>query len=599
MGAASSIGIVGNQSGKKLANEILNEILGNTDMSTYVNLTDPKACAAFTIHTQQNILAKMKERNMYPAQGGIAIIPQAKPIGPTSSREDIEREKERIAICFNFAHVISKIVQTYAALAMNLFKATPSRRDLTGGRRTKRKAKLQGGARPRAGSTLETKLKKSPLYGLTFFDVVDITTTDRGDMTLTISLSALGEKRIETHISSVYINQDNINVNARYIPGRKQEPIECTIGLKREKEEGNYTMTTLLINDIPVLYIGKSGGNIWSYSYLEDSAQFKPVPARGQVDGRELNKKIREALGGEVSLTRGEGNTESVASGNSSSSPPAPSGSTSTAPSPSFQAPTVSSGEFFPKNVKNIKDLFTAIQQRKKPLPQPLAFARAHILMNPIDPADHIASIPFTTQLCMKDYDFEGTEYIPKKGMSLKATPYFKSWMNLYYDSFRRNPVTLKYEWTMGADGEKLLKQASNDLAILYTNRDDERFLIDSKLLPGFDTICKYVNRTFIIDRDERLFEKMREAVQGLLFLQAEYTTEANKILAELFDFSEKGKVSFKPDMLGDGGLVKLQYLIRYTRAVLLNYYMKVESFYIKGVIDLEEAKKKGLLIEY
>lgn len=560
MGAGSSIGVAG----KQAANDVLNEILGNTDMATLVRFTDAKGCNDLSLHIQQYLLRT--------TQAGVYPIPPARPMSSPPTFEEREREKERISACFNYAHIISKVIQTYAAVAMNLFIITVGKQQQQqkGGRKTRRNQR--GGA---ISSTAEGKLiLNSILGGLILFSNVDSKINEVKALNMTINITS------GTYIFFTVKNPRDLAdaTSLRFdadVYYRDKLNGTCVLTFEKSSETGAIEFA---VNGATILFFHRSPNERWSYS--TDGSYENRTDLRTTTKIAVPNSmlaKIKAAI-----------NIETVST----------TGPSAGVTAPSFAGQAQSSSDFFPPAVKEIKDLLAGIKEAKKPLPQPLAFARARILMSPIDPAERTGTAPVLTQICLKEYNFEGSEYVPKKGMSLKSTPYYKSLLNLYYDSFRLNYTTQKYEWTLSAEAEQQLKTASNDLAILYTNKDDVNFLIESKALPGFDTICKDVNREFRINTTPALLSQMEGTVKELLNLQEEYIKQGNTILRGLFSFTPNG-ISFHPDIFKEGGLEKIKEIIKYTRTVLLNYYMKVESLYIKGVIGLEEAKKQGLLIEY
>jgi hypothetical protein len=557
MGAGSSIGVAE----KQVANDVLNEILGNTDMATLVRFTDTKGCSELSLHIQQYLLRTTKD-TIHP-------IPPARPMSSPPTFEEREREKQRISACFNYAHILSKVIQTYAAVAMNLFIVTVGKQTPKGGRRTRRNQR--GGA---ITSTAEGKLiLNSILGGLILFSNVDSKINEVKSLNMTINITS------GTYIFFTVKNPRDLAdaTSLRFdadVYYRDKLNGTCALTFEKNSETGAIEFA---VNGVTILFFHRSPNERWSYSTdgtYENRTDLRTTTKIAVPNS--ILAKIKAAINLELVSTTGP--TVGV--------------------TPSFAGQAQSSSDFFPPAVKEIKDLLAGIKEAKKPLPQPLAFARARILMNPIDPAERTGTTPVLTQICLKEYNFEGSEYVPKKGMSLKATPYFKSLLNLYYDSFRMNYTTQKYEWTLSAEAEQQLKIASNDLAILYTNKDDVNFLIESKALPGFDTICKDVNREFRINTTPALLSQIEGTVKKLLDLQEEYIKQGNTIVKGLFSFSANG-ISFHPEIFKEGGLEKIKEIIKYTRAVILNYYMKVESLYIQGVISLEQAKKQGLLVEY
>ena len=183
-------------------------------------------------------------------------------------------------------------------------------------------------------------------------------------------------------------------------------------------------------------------------------------------------------------------------------------------------------------------------------------------------------------------------------GIALERTFYFKSWMNLFNDigEYRQG----KYEWTQSSAGRAKLEEAARDLSVLYSTPNaqqpvipDPKFL--SKSLPEFIKACpnRYSGEYMI---PQQILPKIQSIVQGLLQIQTTYGKKANTILAKVFQFKEDGTVSFRPEILGKQGYQYLSSLCVETRDTLFEYYMKVESLFIEGVMIYEQALVYNLL---
>jgi hypothetical protein len=259
------------------------------------------------------------------------------------------------------------------------------------------------------------------------------------------------------------------------------------------------------------------------------------------------------------------------------------------------QAPLALAGSFFPQGPANIKKGLSNIKGKKLNKPIALAVARALILLKQIDPAN--SQGPPTTQLCSRNYTFEGKDpIVPRKGIALDKTFYYKSWINLFSDigEFRQG----KYEWTQSSAGKARLEEAAKDLSVLYSNPSqqttpDPNFL--SKPLPEFIRACpNRFEREYMIP--PQVLPKIQSIVQNLLKVQNTYAGKANAILAKVFEFKADGTVSFRPQILGKQGYQALSGLCVETRNTLFEYYMKVESLFIQGVMIYEQALSQNLL---
>jgi hypothetical protein len=308
-----------------------------------------------------------------------------------------------------------------------------------------------------------------------------------------------------------------------------------------------------------------------------------------------LLKKIKDVVG----IVDGVGGTASSYGASSYGAPSygAPSYGASSYGQAQARAPgpvQVTSGSFFPQGVANIRGVLKNISDKKKNIPTALAIARALILLRQIDPAN--VQGRFTTQICSSRYTFEGKDaHVPRKGVALKNSYYFKSWMNLYNDigELRQG----RYEWTQSTEGQKELSQAAEDLSVLYSNPNvsstrDPKFL--EKSLPEFIVACpNKIDREYIID--PRVLPSIQKIVQNLLAVQKDYIQKANAILANIFIFKADGTVSFHPEILGAQGYEYMSKWLVETRRTIFMYYMTVESMFIEGVMVYEQAQKAGL----
>jgi hypothetical protein len=560
MGAGSSTGAGRNTDANaaaaaNLANTLLTKILTQTDMLAYLTMTDPKACANFDFSSVSPTVQKTIQDT------GVKILGQG----------------QNVAVCFEQAKGYSKCFEIYAALYPILADSAIKRSNilLQGGRRTR---KQRGGKfePTRVGNDF----KASILYGFGLFTAIDIIEKGNTEYFFKINISEGKLNRIECIIPKKDIKSQEINIVGKvYISNVPKS--ECNIQIKSAgKTDNDLTKIILSIETEPVLFIfTNENSTSWFYSDKEDATTetLTPLTVRGTHVLPEETKKLIRKLAFE------EGDKKvTAASGSASGS--------------AFTSAQSISGAFFPTSVGNIKKNLKNMKDVKKNKPIALAVARALILMRPLDPADNTGRPP-TTQICSSKYTFEGKDsHVPRKGIALEKTYYFKSWMNLYNDTgiMRQG----KYEWTKSAEGLQELEQAAKDLSILYSPPNsqappDPKFLSTS--VKEFITACpnRYDGEYTI---PPQVQPQIKRIVDELLKVQKTYVGYANAILSEVFDFKADGTVMFRNDILGVKGYAKLSELCKKTRHMLFQYYMSVESLFIQGVIVYEQALALGLL---
>jgi len=557
MGAGSSTGAGTNtEAAATLANTLLTKILTQTDMLAYLTMTDPKACANFDFSSVSPTLQKTIQDT------GVRIVGQG----------------QNVAVCFEQAKGYSKCFEIYAALYPILADSAIKRSNivLQGGRKTMRK---QRGGKFLPG-TIGTQFKNSILYGFGLFTPIDISEKGTTEYFFKINISAGKLNRIECIIPKRDIMSQEINIVGK-VYNNNVTKSECTVQIKSAGiTENNLTKIILSIENEPVLFIF-SNETTWFYSDKEDATTDTLTPLSVRKD-HELPEETKKLIRKLVDIDKKVTATSASASGSGSGS------------ATGFAQGT--SGAFFPTSVGNIKKNLKNIKDIKKNKPIALAVARALILMRPLDPADNTGRPP-TTQICSSKYTFEGKDsHVPRKGIALEKTYYFKSWMNLYNDTgvMRQG----KYEWTRSAEGLQELEQAAKDLSILYSPPNsqappDPKFLSTS--VKEFITACpnRYEGEYTI---PPQVQPQIKRIVDELLKVQKTYVGYANGILSEVFDFKADGTVMFRNDILGVKGYAKLSELCKKTRHMLFQYYMSVESLFIQGVIVYEQALTLGLL---
>jgi len=565
MGAGPSTSAVS----PELANKLLTAIFTQTDMGAYLSMTDPKACANFDFSS----VNPGAQQQLQAAGGQLRVVGQG-------------QNAEKLTICFDEAKGYSKGFEIFAALYPLLADSAVKRAgvSLLGGRRQTRR--VQRGGKLRSDNPNLSVIKTTPYYAMNFikdFEVEYNKDTQSLDFILRLTESSY---RITFTIPIRDIKSDNLTVRGLGFTGSRTIPpkeISLQILLRDQKTYD------FLINGLLILQFYYEG-NQWSFAEFINSS---PVGTEKEItttvqkslEGktiayiREITGLTSDAAGQGGYAYGGQGQAQAQAYGVQGQG------------QGQGQAPLSLSGSFFPQGPANVKKGLSNMKAKKVNPPLALAIARALILLKQIDPANIRG--PPTTQICSRNYTFEGKDAnVPRKGIPLEKTFYFKSWMNLFNDigEYRQG----KYEWTQSSGGRAKLEEAAKDLSVLYSSQlADPKFL--SKPLPEFIKACP--NRfegEYLIP--PQVLPQIQAIVQKLLQVQTTYAGRANAILAKVFVFKADGTVSFRPEILGRRGYQNLSALCVETRETLFDYYMRVESLFIEGLIIYEQAVALGVL---
>lgn len=571
MGAGSSTG--GGVS-PDMANKILTQIFTQTDMMKYLTMTDPKVCLSGDF-----IFPELTQKMQAGLQAAGAQI------------KNPGQNAQTIAVCFEEAKGYSKAIEIYAALYPLLADPAVKRTGvpLLGGSRRKTR-RVQRGGSITSSTPSYSQIKTTPYFALNYIPQFEID-YNSNTLSLDVVLRLTEDKyRITFSIPIQQIKADDITVRGVGYIGRAQSQREIQVQMRTRPAEGGRQNNSyeFLINSVVVLQIFYEGQQ-WGYMEFVDSVQISDKDV-GDRKKQPLDKRIIDKIR-ELTGLVGDAQAQAVGSSSYGSTGSASYGSTSVGPSTTSAV----AGSFFPQGPANIKVALREFKEKKKNVPIALAVARALILLKQIDPAN--SQGPPTSQICSSKYTFEGKDAaVPRKGLALDKSYYFKSWINLYNDIGQLQGG--KYEWTQSTAGRVELNEAAKDLSILYSNPQqtvtpDEKFL--SKPLPEFIIACpnKFSGEYLI---SPQVLPAIRAIVDKLLRVQATYMQKANAILAKIFIFKADGTVDFRPEILGKRGYQNLSAACVETRSTLFQYYMKVESLFIEGVMICERARAGGLL---
>jgi len=567
MGAGSST-----PASSDIANKILTQMFTQPDLLSFLTLTDKKACDSIDYSS----ITPAVKKDLQAAGGQLTFL------APNS---------ERVSICFDQAKGYTKAIEIFAALYPLLGDTSVKRRGvaLVGGGKTRKVQR--GGATITRESKPERDMRGTPMYPLWLLGNSFLMDFDAqagyGKYKIKLILSETGgtnaQRFIYFEVPSSMLESNTITVNGEVFDKTtgKRESIPCKITLAQTEGESEADASYIFAIDDDVFidfYYEKSPIQSWEYSeHIEGGkrTELKTSSRTAQIS-RNLIRKIKEKFG--------------LISAGGTSYAQQTTGQATSYRSTGAQASTALAGTFFRKETGNVKVALKDIKDKRKNKPIALAIARALMLMRPIDPANSQGGPP-TSQICSSKFTFEGKDAnVPRKGVALDKTFYFKSWMNLYYDSGEYRGG--EYRWSQSSVGKEQLEQAAGELSILYSNPMKPRVTPDLKFLstplPDFTRAClNKGDSDFVIP--DKVLPYIKQVVQELLTVQKKYEVLANELLAKVFTFKIDGTVSFRPEILGREGVTKLQELCVLTRNMLLAYYMQVESLFIRGIMVYEQ----------
>jgi hypothetical protein len=256
------------------------------------------------------------------------------------------------------------------------------------------------------------------------------------------------------------------------------------------------------------------------------------------------------------------------------------------------------------------KSVFEGFEQLKKiyaaktssptfVFPKAYCIGRAMTLMNPIfkEELSKPTDMPIV-QVCSPKLDFEvgGNDYMPRARSVASANLYFKSFVALFYDSFRIGGDMI--EFTQTEDGKSKLLEASKLLAQLYRVKpeDQHKFLLGSIHFPQLNTCVSMdstkASPTIIYIKDQKFRQEFfTKNLVPMLNFQEQHTAKVNSLLKKLFTMKGE-RLLLHPKLLA-GGRVELNAIGYEAHQLLLEYYLKSEAYYIKGCIELNNNKGK------
>jgi hypothetical protein len=610
MGQGSSSSASGGQAysqraqlARQLPDQILTFFFSNTDLVDLINLSSLEACSRYIFTTSQSLETLFQKLQVYPQkgkQGEILFTPVTKAIPvPSKAGGDqqayFERKKERDRMCMEISYYYVRIFQIYSALALTTLNADPLRRSSSvrplsvGGPRGVPSAPLQSGGKlplrsaDTAFNQFLQRISGSPM--LAFQDYLDKKSTRN---ILTFNLSSLTPK--PTY--EVYIDFNAVNVS------KQEVNFKAVI-------EGTDIMQEI---DVVMAYAGASmnsvelrfDGNV-VLTMITRGGPWIPHVENQRVDFADTVDDFIKAKYS-VSVNAGKKPTENR-NRRAPSAPSAPFPSSS-AGIPGVPLGTATASISGYEKYDTIKKLFQD-RYNGKDFPKAFCVARAMTLLMPIFEEELTAkTMPYYSQICRNNYDFETTEVqMPKHPKTPAANLYFRSLVALYYDDFRMSNPDKPPEFYQTETGRSELRRDSAILAKLYNiEKDPETFLESSSQFKAFPLCGAAGQQDRLIEINDKTFvaNLHRNVVGQMLAFQEEHTKRVNTLLSRMFEIRTKivnGKKVVESMKLTaevkNGGRAAIDAIGREARALLKDYYWKSEAYFFKGMLMFMETQGK------
>lgn len=610
MGAGSSRPTNGNAYSKQaaeakvLSDQILTLFFSNANLMKLLKLHNIGECSRFVFTTSSELATLFQKLQVYPKLGqkGEILFAPISDLAPgllsdanknaADQAQLQEKMHSRNELCVDIAYFYVRIFQIYSALALTVIDADPLRKrrfaitnpmrapgpqlaPLGGGARVTppshpvigsgRLLVQQGGAAiSRTGKfkDLYTSIVNTPfvaLLGLVLLETV-LDTEERPQRLKLVDKRPGNKPGI-----FLYWDWPSKAVNSYEVQGRIKRDTEKSITLQASKTDDTTVIFTYNDPEAGSLQqkFKRSISGQWEFDY--DDVTGKPG------DPSLFFENIYELYG-----------TENKKSGSASSSSSVPSvGISSTGSATAFEG--------FDK----LKKIFEDKTKKGAEFPKSYCMARLMTLINPVFGSELTNDAqPYYSQICRRKFDFETSEYMPRSGTEAKLNTYLRSFTSLYYDDYKYNRGTGKLELTQTEPSRSGLRDASNKFAKMYNIAGDQpNFLFESGgavRFTGFK-VCEGKDDKLLRIKQDKVGKEFlallkKECVDTMLDFQKQHTIKVNKLLMKMFKI-EKNPPSLKlQPAIKAGGKDAINAIGVEAHNLLMDYYLKSEAFYIRGV---------------
>jgi hypothetical protein len=571
------------RSSAELSDKILTALFSVTDYTDLLALTKVDDCSRYVWVTAQAFDTLFERLQVQPVLGQsqeVRFVSAKKVIPAAGTAAAIERNK----LCLNVAYIYIRIFQIYAALALTVMEANPTRLRVVVGSTGKPVAPrgqflMTGGAKPTPAQQQEMGTFRILREYINILPESQ-QSKERKDLTeLSFdkknSKSALYffYKDIQTDKST-----ESSSVNAIFKLSGKKETTASLQVLKTSDRFYTLTLNGVLIDTFQIGIRGDASP--MQYPSLAD-----------------LQEKFDEIIA-EIVIESADTNTVVAPRGAAAAAPAAAAG----------RGTTSSTGSDLFIGYTNIRKAFTDYRPTAEGRPTattgffPKAYcvARAMTLLTPLFESERTdKNQPFYSQVCRRVYDFESQqELMPRTGKQPKANLYFKSLVALYYDDYAVSGGQVVA--TQTETGRSELREASALLAKLHRvpqSASGENFIegtapFRGTSLCGGTSVQPGASVLLRIKEDNFRRRIQSEIVKPMLDFQKQHSDRVNVLLKEMIQLKADGGFKFST-AITKGGRAAVNDFGRRARAMLLEYYLKSEAFYIKGVVMLEQNPGK------
>jgi hypothetical protein len=141
---------------------------------------------------------------------------------------------------------------------------------------------------------------------------------------------------------------------------------------------------------------------------------------------------------------------------------------------------------------------------------------------------------------------------------------------------------------------QRLLQEASKRFATLYNIQADDAtmrtFLTARLAFKNFD-LCGKTEATIYLRNESFRKTIFTNIILPMLKFQEEHNEKVKNILKKLFEI-EEGSLHFSKDIV-KGGLQAINEVAHEAFQLLVNYYLKSEAYYIRGILLFENNRGK------
>ena len=592
------------EDGKKLADNIMHLFFSNARLIKLLDLHKINECPKFIFALSKDLSKKFQMLNINPTQDqtGVIAFADLSEFSPelfsSDKRNDAEiQEKihDRNKLCIDIGYFYVRVFQIYTALALTTINADPVRMKRGYGTRSKTQKKIQnapllGGARiiQRGGEIRQETYSKLNIEQTPLKIIRKLLNLENvGSLNTIITIKPSPSASIFLLISYITptSNVNNVQYDGElYHPKLDGGKINITFSM-----DISDTTATIRVSgyNIDIEQILQKGGITWSYIDENNTPKADPSVFFKKLD-------IFNTGGTGYSGTGYSGGTGYYGS----------SGSSGIGMNP---IPGKSSYEGF----EELKKIFKETAKEGKDFPKAYCIARAMTLFTPLFVSEFASrkNEPYRTQICRNKFDFEEiSAFMPRAGTSARANIYLRSFVALYYDDYTYKTASQKIELMQTEPSRTSLREASEQFAKLYNLVGDQKGFLTGEdegrsavKFTEFDFCKDKMNRILNVKKDKRGEELVKkifdECIYKMLDLQKNHTAQVNTLLKEMFRF-ETIKIDGKSQQLlrlqegikrrGRDGINRIGVK---AHDLLLDYYLKSEALYIRGVYIMRDYK--------